>query len=145
MTVVRFPEGTIVDAVGIGERDPDRSDRDYGFYLDARWRPTWDADVIQWEDYGLPADSDATADAICNAFQRARRGERVEVGCIGGLGRTGTVLACMAILAGVAPDYAVGWVRQHYDPAAVETPEQEDWVLWFAEHVRTRGSSRPGR
>ena len=40
-------------------------------------------------------------------------GERVEVTCGGGTGRTGTVLACMAVLAGVAADDAVGWVRAH--------------------------------
>ena len=135
MTAVRFPDGTTVEAVGIAERQWHRPDRDYGFYLDASWRPTWHADVIEWEDYGLPADPEATVAAICNVFRRAKRGERVEVGCIGGLGRTGTVLACMAILAGVTPGQAVEWVRDHYHPAAAETPDQEDWVLWFAEHI----------
>jgi len=140
MAAVRFPDGTPVAAVGIGERSLDKPDRDYGFYLDSSWRPTWNADVIEWEDYGLPADSDATAEAIRKVFHRAKRGERVEVGCIGGLGRTGTVLACMAILGGVAPGHAVQWVREHYDPAAFETPEQEDWVLWFAEHIGKKTS-----
>ncbi len=60
------------------------------------------------------------------------------MGCIGGLGRTGTVLACMAILAGIPAGHAVDWVREHYDPAAVETPEQEQWVLWFAGHLRKK-------
>ena len=60
---------------------------------------------------------------------------RVEVGCIRGLGRTGTVLARRAILAGIARGQAVQWVRDHYGPAAVETPEQEAWVLRFAGHV----------
>jgi hypothetical protein len=103
VATVQFPDGTTVEAVGIQERRPDKPSRDYGFYLDARWRPTWTADVIEWEDFGLPADAEATAEAICNTFRRAKHGARVEVGCIGGLGRTGTVLACMAILAGIAP------------------------------------------
>lgn len=60
------------------------------------------------------------------------------MGCIGGLGRTGTVLACMAILTGIAPGEAVQWVRDHYDPSAVETPEQEQWVLWFGKQVGTK-------
>ena len=58
-------------------------------------------------------------------------GERVEIGCAGGLGRTGTVLACMAILAGLPRDEAVKWVRAKYDPRAVETVEQQDWVRSF--------------
>jgi len=128
---VRFPDGTTVEAVGIGARCPDKPDRDYGLYLDHRWKPTWNADVIDWPDYGVPADSEAAAEAIRQAFERARRGERVEIGCIGGLGRTGTVLACMAILAGLPAPEAVAWVRDQYDPGAVETADQEDWVLWF--------------
>jgi hypothetical protein len=35
----------------------------------------------------------------------------------------------MAILATVAPGQAVQWIREHYNPAAVETPEQAEWVL----------------
>ena len=54
------------------------------------------------------------------------------MGCLGGSGRTGTVLACMAVLAGVPGDEAVAWVRGAYRAQAVETPEQEAWVLWFA-------------
>jgi len=64
-------------------------------------------------------------------FSRAKNGERVEIGCVGGLGRTGTVLACMAILAGVPANQAVEWVRATYDSRAVETIEQEEWVIWF--------------
>ena len=136
MPVVQFPDGTTVEAVGIHDRCADKVDRDYGFYLDACWAPTWPAEVIDWDDYGLPANAEATAAAICNAFRRAKRGERVEVGCVGGLGRTGTVLAFMVILAGVVPEQAVEWVREHYDSAAVETPEQEGWVLWFADRIK---------
>jgi Protein-tyrosine phosphatase len=138
MARVRLPDGTTLKAVSIRERRAETPDRDYGLYLDARWQPTWNADVIEWEDFGLPTDSDATAEAIYKAFDRAKRGERIEIGCIGGLGRTGTVLACTVILAGVTPGEAVQWVRAHYDPAAVETPEQEEWVLWFAEHIDDR-------
>ena len=135
MATVQFPDGTTVEAVGIRERRPDKPGRDYGFYPDASWHPMWNADVIDWEDFSLPADAEATAEAICKTFNRAKHGARVEVGCIGGLGRTGTVLACMAILAGIEPTQAVQWVRDHYDPAAMETPEQEAWVLWFAGRV----------
>ncbi len=136
MATVRFPDGTTVDTVGIWGRSTDKADRDYGLYLDKQWRPTWNADVIEWENFGLPSDPDAAAEAICQAFGRAKRGQRIEIGCIGGLGRTGTVLACMAILAGIAPGEAVRWVRDHYDPAAIETTEQAEWVMWFARYVR---------
>ena len=118
---------------------------DFGLYLDARWAPTWPAAVVEWADFAVPRDSDAAAAAIRDAFARARAGESVEVGCVGGLGRTGTVLACMAILAGVPSADAVTWVREHYDERAVETRVQEDWPIWFAQHVRhgPRRSSLP--
>ena len=66
-------------------------------------------------------------------LSRAKDGQVVEVGCLGGLGRTGTVLACMAVLGGVEPLDAVAWVRENYRSGAIETPEQESWVDWFAE------------
>ena len=57
--------------------------------------------------------------------------ERVEVACHGGHGRTGTALACLAILDGVRPAEAVRYVRQHYHPRAIETPWQRRYVRQF--------------
>jgi hypothetical protein len=130
---VLFPDGTRIRASSLAERDEHLSGRDFGLYLDPRWAPTWPAALIDWPDFGLPPDGARAAAQIRAAFARAREGQLVEIGCIGGLGRTGTVLACMAVLAGVDPPDAVAWVREHYRPEAVETPEQEHWVAWFAE------------
>ncbi|WP_430625935.1 protein-tyrosine phosphatase family protein, partial [Streptomyces albus] len=58
--------------------------------------------------------------------------ERVEVACGGGKGRTGTALACVAVLDGVPADEAVSYVRAHYTPRAVETPWQRRYVRRFA-------------
>ena len=139
MARVQFPDGTAVQAVGIRERRPENPDRDYGLYLDARWQPTWSADVVEWEDFGVPTHPVEAAEAICDAFARARAGQRVEIGCYAGLGRTGTVLACMAVLAGTPVSEAVKWVRTHYNVLAVVTPAQAAWVEWFANHVNRRG------
>ncbi len=67
-------------------------------------------------------------DSLRSVLDRARDGQRVEVGCSGGHGRTGTALACLAILAGLSPSDAVSWVRAHYCPDAVETADQEAYV-----------------
>jgi len=64
------------------------------------------------------------------AWQRAEV-ERVEVACDGGRSSTGTALACMAMLDGVPPSDAVAFVREHYDPRAVETPWQRRYVARF--------------
>ena len=65
--------------------------------------------------------------ALTETWQRAAA-ERVEIACAGGHGRTGTALACLAILDGVPSTEAVAFVREHYDPHAVETPGQRRYV-----------------
>jgi Protein-tyrosine phosphatase len=132
VAIVTFPDGSRVRAVGLAERRADDPERAFGLYLDEQWAPTWPADVVAWPDFGVPAEPEVAAGQITDAFRQASRGELVEVGCLGGSGRTGTVLACMAVLAGVPPSDAVPWVRNAYRPEAVETVEQEAWVRWFA-------------
>jgi hypothetical protein len=142
---VEFPDGTRVRASSISERSVDDPERAFGLYLDARWQPTWPATVVDWKDFGLPQHPELAAQQIAEAFGRARRGELVEVGCLGGSGRTGTVLACMAVLAGVPPEAAVAWVRAAYRPEAVETVDQEAWVRWFASWLRAHPHADPGQ
>ena len=55
----------------------------------------------------------------------------VEIGCLGGHGRTGTALACLAVLAGTPAAEAVAWVRGAYCPKAVETDAQRAFVESF--------------
>ncbi len=132
MTEIQFPSGVIVRASCLADRDVNAEWRTFGLYLDPRWRPGWPADVVNWPDFGVPDQPTLVADSITRAYRAAESGERIEVGCLGGLGRTGTVLACMAILAGIPAERAVAWVRENYDARAVETAEQEEWVAWFA-------------
>ncbi|WPB87169.1 protein-tyrosine phosphatase family protein [Sediminicoccus rosea] len=83
-------------------------------------------------DYGLPdpAALRATLDALRAAM--AAEPERLfYVGCRAGLGRTGTVLACLAAEAGIVGD-PVAWVRAQHDPRAVETKAQEDFARAWA-------------
>jgi protein-tyrosine phosphatase len=139
MRFVRFPDGTEVRAASLPDRVEHDSWRHFGLYMDEAWRPSWESYVIRWQDFGLPYSNAEAVDQILGTFTRAKAGQHVEVGCIGGLGRTGTVLACMAVLAGVVPNEAVAWVRQNYDRRAVENREQEQWVLRFAGEVKHRG------
>jgi hypothetical protein len=140
---VTFPDGTLVRTSALADRTVNAAWRGYGLYLDARWAPTWPAEVVDWPDLGTPVDDrDATA-AIDRAFEQARRGVNVEIGCLAGRGRTGTVVACMAVLAGVSEDGAVEWVRQQL-PGAVETSAQQAWVHRFAARVDARRAA-PGR
>jgi len=69
-------------------------------------------------------------EALREAWARAET-ERVEIACAGGHGRTGTALACLAVLDGVPNGVAVAYVREHYSPRAVETPWQRRFVGRF--------------
>ena len=133
---VTFPDGTRIRASSIFERVEDDPERDFGLYMDAHWEPTWPSDTIDWPDFGLPSNAERAAAQIRGAFLRAKNGEAVEVGCLGGLGRTGTVLACMAVLVGLDAPSSIAWVRANYRAEAVETAEQEEWVAWFARRAR---------
>jgi len=126
---VTFPDGTAVLASGWLARAPTAWRPDFGVYLDAAWQPVdWPHVLLDWPDFGVPTNSDLAVSQIRAAFERAKRGETVEVACIGGHGRTGTVLACMAILAGVPVSEAVAWVRAAYCTRAVQEPAQQYWL-----------------
>jgi protein-tyrosine phosphatase len=82
---------------------------------------------VRWPDFRTPASTEDAIAALQEAHERAAH-ERVEVACGGGVGRTGTGLAALAILAGLPSDEAVPWVRSHYHRRAVETPWQQRWL-----------------
>ena len=106
---------------------------DLGLYLlprppePTRWESRW----VRWRDFSLPSDPARLRDALGELLARAV-GERVEVACRGGAGRTGTALACLAVLDGLPPADAVGFVRAGYRPDAVETRAQQGFVLRFS-------------
>ena len=133
LSVVVLPDGTGVTAVSFDARDPYARDRppDYGLYLDPRWEPPWSHDHLEWPDFGVPEDPRSVAAALGKLLERARGGDRVELGCSGGHGRTGTALACLAIMCGHPPEDAVAWVRASYCADAVETAQQEAFVAGF--------------
>jgi hypothetical protein len=128
-----LPDGTDVTAVSFDARDPYARDEatDFGLYLDPQWDPPWSHDHLDWPDFGVPSDSVPVVAALRSLLERARGGDRVELGCLGGHGRTGTALACLAILSGVPPSEAVTWVRENYCSNAVESRQQEAFVIAF--------------
>lgn len=132
-SVVVLPDGTGVTAVSFDARDPYARDQapDFGLYFDPLWDPPWSHDHIDWPDFGVPSDSAPVVAALSSLLERARGGERLELGCLGGHGRTGTALACLAIPCGLAPGDAVTWVRENYCVHAVESGQQEAFVIAF--------------
>lgn len=135
---IPLPDGTWVRGRGLRDPRPDGPLPDHGLYLGTgRLRDAHDADLawshewLDWPDFRLPRDPEHAIDRITALYTRARGNERVEVACGAGMGRTGTVIACLAVLAGVPGADAVAWTRANYHPRAVETPWQRDWVRRF--------------
>ncbi|MGW4497160.1 protein-tyrosine phosphatase family protein [Micromonospora sp. NPDC004336] len=130
--VLRLPSGRLVRGRGLRRPLPEGAEPTFALYLlgkppaQVAWEHRW----VRWPDFWLPSDRVATADALREAWARAEDG-RVEVACGGGKGRTGTALACLAVIDGVPNDRAVAYVRQHYSPQAVETPWQRRYVARF--------------
>ncbi|SED37927.1 Protein-tyrosine phosphatase [Streptomyces sp. 2112.3] len=136
--ILRFPSGALVRGRGLRHPLPSGPTSapmpTFAVYLLGKQPPRteWDARWLCWPDFRLPKDRRQARLLFKEALTRAAN-ERVEVACGGGRGRTGTALACMAVLDGVPPDRAVAYVRQHYHPRAVETPWQRRFVLRFAD------------
>lgn len=87
---------------------------------------------------GWPPSSLAEMDAILAAIDSARGGGDVAVACMGGVGRTGTVVACALVAAGWDAAAAIRRVREVRHPEAVETPQQERFVRAYEGHVASR-------
>lgn len=67
----------------------------------------------------MPADADALRAALADVWSRSAI-QRVEIACRGERGRTGTALACLAIIDGVSSGNAVDVVRERYDRRAAD-------------------------
>ncbi len=127
--IVELPDGRRVRGRGLKRPAPDGSTPDYGVYLTAGepridgWPYRW----LRWRDFRLPRNPSTAIEALYDAHDRCSS-ERVEIACSGGVGRTGTAIAVLAIMSGIPPEDAVEWVRRNYHRRAVETPWQRRWV-----------------
>lgn len=131
--VLALPSGRLVRGRGLS-RDvpPPGPDPEFGLYLLGKRpaRSPWPTRWVRWPDFRLPTDRDDARQALLETWRRSDV-ERVEVACGGGRGRSGTALACLAVLDGVPPDEAVAFVRRSYHRRAVETPLQRRYVERF--------------
>lgn len=131
--VIRLPSGRLVRGRALREPMPVGPVPTFGVYLLGTAPPAvaWHSRWLRWPDFWLPSEPVQARCILHEAWEQALTG-RVEVACGGGRGRTGTALACLAVIDGVPPDQAVAFVRRHYNPQAVETPWQRRYVRRFA-------------
>ncbi len=132
--VLKLPSGRLVRGRGLYKPLPAGRTPDFAVYLLGSPPPevAWESRWLRWPDFRLPADHRQALTLLTEAWSRSAA-ERVELACQGGRGRTGTALSCIAVLDGVPAAEAVGYVRAHYLPEAVETPWQRRYVRrWSA-------------
>jgi hypothetical protein len=131
--VLRLPSGRLVRGRALNRPLPDGPTPTFAVYLLGTQPPavSWETRWVHWPDFWLPSDRSGAGAALEEAWTRTQT-DRVEVGCAGGLGRTGTPLACLAVLDGVPAAQAVAYVREHFDARAVETPWQRRYVRRFS-------------
>ncbi|HEX6498834.1 MAG TPA: protein-tyrosine phosphatase family protein [Micromonosporaceae bacterium] len=131
--VLRLPSGRLVRGRGLGRPLPDGPTPDFAVYLFGRQPPpvAWEATWVRWPDMWLPRSGTDLRRALDEVWRRAPT-QRVELACWGGIGRTGTALACLAIIDGVPAKEAVGYVRAHYHERAVETL----WQWWYVRRFK---------
>jgi rhodanese/phosphatase family protein len=140
---IQLPDGSWVRGRGLRNPIPAGIEPGFGLYcgsLRLRQRHeeslTWPHEWLEWPDFWLPRDREQAVQRIREVHGLAREGRPVEVACGGGVGRTGTVIACLAVLAGLPPAEAVLWTRANYHHRAVETPWQRRWIARFGTPAR---------
>jgi protein-tyrosine phosphatase len=144
--VVELPGGHRARGRGLRRPAPVGQAPTFGVYLLGRdpgpfeWEHRW----VRWRDFRSPTSTADALVALREAHERAAT-ERVEIACRGGVGRTGTALAALAVLAGMPATEAVPWARRHYHRHAAETPGQRRWVLGLDELLRPDASARNRR
>jgi hypothetical protein len=84
--------------------------------------------LVDWPDFGIP-DEYEVKQALVETAIHLNRNNPVYVGCMGGIGRTGTFLALLCKMGGET--IPVAYVRKHYLSHAVETDQQMNFIRDF--------------
>ncbi|CAD5919463.1 Dual specificity protein phosphatase 23 [Planktothrix tepida] len=83
-------------------------------------------------DLKVPTSMQGVINLVPQILNRAKAGKTVVVHCMGGFGRTGTIVSCCLVTLGYTPENAIAIVR-HTREYCVETSEQEEYVSLFSQ------------
>lgn len=133
-------------------------DPDIGFYLDgacaqnsvlatpgfcppylSRKKPGSSVLFHPWRDWGTPERPRDFRQALKWILGELKTGAVVDIGCMGGHGRTGSALACLLILQGLTANDAAKWVRTRYCSEAIESQAQMRFLTTFSRRRPQRG------
>ena len=87
---------------------------------------------IKWPDMGV-IDVDTLDDVVNWCKAQIIEGEKLQIGCIGAHGRTGTLLAAILIREGATAEEAIKKVRGEYCTKAIESKAQENLLTRYEE------------
>lgn len=87
-----------------------------------------------FHDGGVPRSLKKTEKFVDDLHERLRKGERIVMHCNGGLGRAGTMAACVRMAVGLDdhPEAAIASVRKIRGKRAIETRTQESFITHFS-------------
>jgi len=118
----------------------------WGCYLDEDWtkvKTDYSKIVIPWPDCGA-INLSMLKSLVQTVREKLEAGETIDIACLLGHGRTGTLLACLLVdIEGLAPDAAISEVRHRHCEHAVEFEEQEELVRsysWEMKHCSPNDS-----
>ena len=137
--VITFPSGARIRGRPIRYYKTSENLPDYILILSSfhpRHPPETEVHWIKWPDFCLPVNKLEAHHALELTLKRAAH-SRVDIACRGGVGRTGTALACIAILDGMDPASALKFIRDTYHPRAAETPWQQWYISNFSSTTTT--------
>ncbi len=91
-----------------------------------------------FHDGGIPKDMDSTIEMVDDIISFLNDGERIVMHCNGGLGRAGTMAACVRLALGLdkTAKAAIASVRKIRSRRAIETRTQEDFIAKFADEFQ---------
>lgn len=84
-------------------------------------------------DFSVPTRHDMDT-GVLEAVKLIAQGNDIYVGCMGGIGRTGLFMGCMAKVMkdfGTPMGEVIPYVRREFKQHAIETQEQQDFVMAF--------------
>lgn len=135
-----LPNGNVIYGSSESATDNPEFKADFGVYLDKSWTPVTLALYIPWADMGLPGlKYDYMDQAVDLIIRMSSKGQNVEIGCIGGHGRTGTLMALVVMRSGLdlegssseVAKRAIDYVRENYCSHAIESLTQEWYIEAF--------------
>jgi len=137
--LVQLPgdEGLTILCSSEFRRKDNESVPDFGCYMYSGWDPSrWMSYYLPWQDFGLPKVPMVTVIGVVDELiEKIRAGLTVEIGCMGGHGRTGSLLALIAVRLGSTASEAIRFVHNDYCHHAIEGEKQEWYIHQFAARI----------